>query len=157
QDVPRFVAGDAGRYRQVLTNLVGNASKFTESGEIAVRVSATPLEGEAVLVRTEVADTGIGIPPEALERLFQSFSQADNSTTGRSGGPGRGRAIAKPLARLRGGETGCPSAPGEGSPFWFRPRLEKGRAPAEDLILALHELHGLRALCVDDNATNRRI
>jgi signal transduction histidine kinase/DNA-binding response OmpR family regulator len=157
QDVPRFVAGDSGRYRQVLTNLLGNAAKFTETGEIAIRVSATQLDGEAVLVRTEVSDTGIGIPPEALGRLFQSFSQADSSTTRRYGGTGLGLAISKQLVELMGGEIACRSEPGEGSTFWFTARFEKRPAASEDPIPALHELRGLRALCVDDNTTNRRI
>jgi hypothetical protein len=114
-DLPRYVTGDSARLRQVLTNLVANAVKFTEQGEIEIMVSA---EGQD-RVRFEVRDTGIGIPPELQERIFEAFTQADGSMTRRYSGSGLGLAIVRGLVTLMNGETGLKSTPGRGSSFWF--------------------------------------
>jgi PAS domain S-box-containing protein len=124
-DVPRRVHGDDGRVRQILMNLLSNAVKFTEQGTITVRLSARPLAGGAV-VRVEVADTGIGIEPGALDEMFEPFTQADPSTTRNFGGTGLGLAIARELVELMGGTIGAESEPGRGSTFWFELEL---RAP----------------------------
>jgi len=154
-DVPLDVRGDPGRLRQILLNLVGNAVKFTERGEVVVRVGLDP--DDADLVRFEVRDTGIGVGPEEQARLFRSFSQADASTTRRYGGTGLGLAICKQLVELMGGRIGVESVPGEGSTFWFNARLEPARAPLAALRIDPPGLDGLGALVVDDNATNRAI
>jgi two-component system sensor histidine kinase/response regulator len=160
RDVPEVVRGDAGRLRQVLLNLAGNAIKFTDTGEVVIRARAqrqpeTPADG-APLVRFEVVDTGVGIAPEAHGRLFQTFSQLDGSDTRSHGGSGLGLAICKRLVELMAGEIGLRSEPGWGSTFWFAVPLTagegQGRFSAND-----DALRGLRALIVDDNATNRRI
>ena len=152
--VPAVVAGDLGRIRQVLTNLVSNGIKFTERGEIEVTVA--PEDGAGDMVRFSVRDTGVGIPAADQARLFESFAQADASTTRRYGGTGLGLAISKRLVEFMGGAIGVESVVGEGSTFWFTARLtartELAPAPA-----ALESLSGIRALVVDDNATNRAI
>jgi signal transduction histidine kinase/DNA-binding response OmpR family regulator len=155
--VPAVLQGDPGRFRQVLTNLVGNAIKFTERGEVvaAMRVDATP--AEALTLRVDVRDTGIGIPAEVRGRLFQAFSQADSSTTRRFGGTGLGLAICKRLVDLMGGEIGVESEMGRGSTFWFTARMARGEALEAAPAQSPDALHGLRALVIDDNATNRRI
>jgi signal transduction histidine kinase/CheY-like chemotaxis protein len=155
--VPKYVAGDPGRFRQVLTNLIGNAIKFTEKGEVAVKASVVGADEKYTTVKVEVADTGIGIPYEAQARLFQSFSQADGSTTRKYGGTGLGLAISKQITRLMGGEIGLESEPGKGSTFWFTVRLDRCVPPAADIVDPHPELSGRRVLCVDDNATNRRV
>jgi PAS domain S-box-containing protein len=156
-DVPAAVRGDSGRLRQVLTNLLSNAIKFTESGEVEVRASLAACESDGVLVRFDVRDTGIGIDPETLPRLFESFSQADTSTTRRFGGTGLGLAISRQLAELMGGEVGARSVPGEGSTFSFTARLQAG-APSGPMRRQRSSLPlGVHALVVDDNATNRAI
>jgi signal transduction histidine kinase/CheY-like chemotaxis protein len=156
-DVPHLVAGDPGRFRQVLTNLIDNAIKFTRAGEVAVRASVASSDPESISLRIEIADTGIGIPHEAQARLFQSFSQADGSTTRRYGGTGLGLAICKSLAHLMGGEIGLESEAGRGSTFWFTLRLKRRPSTAKDVIDAPRKLANLRALCIDDNATSRGI
>jgi signal transduction histidine kinase/DNA-binding response OmpR family regulator/HPt (histidine-containing phosphotransfer) domain-containing protein len=152
--VPRYVEGDPVRLRQILVNLLGNAIKFTSQGEVMLRVCLVEDEGEEALLRFTVADTGIGISPEAQTRIFNSFSQADYSTTRTYGGTGLGLAIARQLAELMGGELGVTSEPGQGSTFWFTARLKKHPEDAEHPASIGTELAGLKVLLVDDNATN---
>jgi PAS domain S-box-containing protein len=166
-DVPDALVGDAGRLRQVLLNLVGNALKFTEAGEVDVGVSlaaggladvdAKPAAAEVVL-RFTVRDTGNGIPPDKQEAIFRAFEQEDTSTTRRYGGTGLGLTIAARLVALMGGQITVDSAPGRGSTFAFTARFGRQSHPPEpfaDRPPLL--LHGLPVLVVDDNATNRRI
>jgi two-component system sensor histidine kinase/response regulator len=149
--------GDPGRFRQVLLNLVGNAVKFTQEGEVFVNVSASEETEHNLLLRIEVSDTGIGIEPDVQQRLFAAFTQADSSTTRRYGGTGLGLAIAKQLVNMMNGDIGVRSEPGHGSTFWFTARLEKQTGPAQQSLELKRNLTGLRLLVVDDNATNRKI
>jgi len=156
---PARVVGDPVRLRQVLTNLAGNAIKFTASGEVLLRVEpqAAPHAPGMAQLRFSVSDTGVGISDAEQSRLFQPFSQADGSMTRRFGGTGLGLAICKQLVEMMGGTIGMESRPGAGSEFWFT--LALPLAPEErDAAPVSHEgLAGLRVLVVDDNATNRRI
>ena len=159
-DVPAFASGDPGRVRQILLNLIGNAIKFTERGEVVVRMAVADGEGDrrrdTFNLRFEIADTGIGVTPEQKARLFQSFSQADTSTTRKYGGTGLGLAISKRLSELMNGAIGVDSEAGKGSCFWFR--VQMGRCTSAPVrLLPLCDLQGKRALIVDDNATNRQI
>ena len=153
-DVPGTVWGDPMRLRQILINLVGNAIKFTDSGEVIVRVRSAGVDG---LLRFEVIDTGIGISEEVQGRIFNSFSQADSFTTRKYGGTGLGLAICRQLAALMGGEIGVHSALGRGATFWFEVPLEPTEATPTLTRLQRLNLAGLRALIVDDNASNRDI
>jgi two-component system sensor histidine kinase/response regulator len=156
-DVPSWVAGDPGRLRQILTNLVGNAVKFTSAGEIVVQVSLAASTAKEVLLRFSVTDTGIGIPPELQHRLFQTFSQTDHATTRKYGGTGLGLAISKQLVEMMGGTIDVESTPEKGSTFRFTVKLSLCSAPLATESREILNLHGIRALCIDDNATNRKI
>ena len=156
-DLPRAVRGDPGRLRQVLSNLVGNAIKFTEKGEVCVRAHPVEDKDGIVCVRFEVEDTGIGIPPETLPRLFDSFSQADGSTTRRYGGTGLGLAISRQLVELMAGEVGVESTEGKGSCFWFTAHFARAQPREAGDGDSPHGLAGLRVLVVDDNPTNREV
>ena len=174
-DVPTQLSGDPGRLRQILTNLTGNALKFTHQGEVAVKVGKVVNDEPGIpggkdtsgdcgesrqdscLLRFSVRDTGIGIPRDKIGKLFQQFTQVDASTTRKYGGTGLGLAISKQLAEMMGGGVGVESAAGEGSEFWFTARFhlqaETKRAPAS----LPADLAGVRVLIVDDSATNREI
>jgi len=130
EDLPPWLVGDPGRVRQILLNLLGNAIKFTERGSVSVNTSHKRLVDGAIEVRIEVVDTGMGISPEAKDKLFTRFTQADNSISRQFGGTGLGLAICKELAELMGGSIGVDSMPGRGSCFWFTMRSSLGAAPA---------------------------
>jgi two-component system sensor histidine kinase/response regulator len=155
-DLPTAVRGDPSRIRQVLTNLLGNAIKFTEQGGVDVNVSLLSETPTGLEVSIEVIDTGIGMTDAQRERLFRPFTQADSSTTRRYGGTGLGLAISRQLAELMGGRIEIESAPGEGSTFRFVLTLER-RPELGDPGRLAEDLQGLRVLVVDDNETNRRI
>jgi len=157
EQVPTWLHGDRLRLMQVLSNLVGNAIKFTDRGEVVARVCCLEEAGEEVLLRFEVTDTGVGIEPEAQERIFEVFSQVDGSSTRRFGGTGLGLAISRQLAGLMGGEIGVESRPGKGSSFWFTARLKRASASNRPSRALCHDLGNLRVLIVDDNQTNREI
>jgi signal transduction histidine kinase/CheY-like chemotaxis protein len=156
-NMPTAFRGDPARLRQILTNLMGNALKFTEHGEVVVRAEiARELEGGA-LVRFEVRDSGIGIAKENQARIFDSFTQADGTTTRKYGGTGLGLAISKNLAEMMGGSIGVESELGKGSTFWFTVHLAKTtRSRVLRQRFLLQDMH-LQALIVDDNCTNREI
>jgi signal transduction histidine kinase/CheY-like chemotaxis protein/ligand-binding sensor domain-containing protein/HPt (histidine-containing phosphotransfer) domain-containing protein len=154
--MPTQFRGDPVRLRQVLSNLISNAVKFTERGEVVVRASvASDAETQAV-IRISVCDTGIGIAPAAQQRLFQPFSQADESTTRVYGGTGLGLAICRQLVELMGGQIGVESLPGQGSTFWFTLRLEKQTEAAFGANGRAAALSGVRLLIADDNETSRK-
>jgi PAS domain S-box-containing protein len=155
-DVPTYLSGDPGRLRQVLLNLAGNAIKFTEHGEVSVRVGLIEESASDAVLRFSVKDTGIGIAPAQHDLLFEKFTQADASTTRRYGGTGLGLAISKRLVELMGGEIGLISELGRGSEFWFTSRLPKQVDP-EQLVITTNVIRGTRILVVDDNATNREV
>jgi signal transduction histidine kinase/DNA-binding NarL/FixJ family response regulator len=161
-ETPRFVRGDAGRLRQALTNLVGNALKFTAAGAVDVRVSLDSEHAGRALVRFEVSDTGVGIPAEAQGRLFQPFAQADGTTTRRFGGTGLGLAISKSLVELMGGRIGLLSEVGKGSLFWFTVALERQgelRASAAPVALPAPGTAPRRGrvLVAEDNPVNQKV
>jgi PAS domain S-box-containing protein len=164
--VPLWLRGDAARLRQALLNYAANAVKFTERGRVTLKAHLLRDDGDAVLVRFEVEDTGIGIAADKVPQLFRAFEQADASTTRRYGGTGLGLAITRRLALLMGGDVGVDSTPGRGSRFWFTARLEKGRdmaplaatQPGGDEEARLRLRHaGARVLLAEDNAINREV
>jgi len=156
QDIPGKLLGDPGRLRQVLNNLAGNALKFTEKGEIAVRAHTVEDDQDHTSIRFEVADTGIGIPEEQQSSIFDGFTQVNGSTTRQYGGTGLGTTIAKQLVEMMGGEIGLISARGEGSTFWFTVKFEK--APQRTVKLSDNDtLSGLKVMVVDDMAAPREI
>ena len=164
--LPGNLLGDATRLQQALLNYVGNAVKFTESGSVTVRVQLLDMSADGVLLRFEVQDTGIGIEPRAVAKLFSAFEQADNSITRKYGGTGLGLVITQKLAQLMGGDAGASSTPGVGSTFWFTARLRtaadaRGLVPvgkasgAEAMLQRSHA--GSRILLVEDEPVNREI
>lgn len=157
-EVPAALRGDPGRVRQILFNLVGNAIKFTEQGDVVLSVTLVQQTDADVRVRFEVQDTGIGLSPEAQGRLFQSFSQADSSTTRKFGGTGLGLAICKQLTELMGGDIGVDSKLGEGSTFWFTVQLGKQlQGTASAGAVESQCLDGLQLCIVDGSSVNRRV
>ncbi len=156
-NTPRFLRGDPGRLRQTLTNLIGNAIKFTEKGEVSVVAEVVSEEEDNVTIKITVEDTGIGITPEVASRLFQSFEQGDSSTTRRYGGSGLGLAISRQLVEMQGGKIGVDSELGKGSKFWITSVFEKQSGQAVPRSHANIHFSGMKVLVVDDNATNRSI
>ncbi|MCC6729261.1 MAG: PAS domain S-box protein [Chthonomonadales bacterium] len=166
-DLPARLLGDPARIRQVLLNLVGNAVKFTERGEIVVGADVAEQSADAVRVRVYVRDTGIGIPADRQEAVFESFTQADGSATRRFGGTGLGLTISRQLIELMGGSIGLSSEPGVGSTFWFEipmplavelaPGTEPAVSPQAECGSAVEGLRGLRVLVAEDNAVNRKV
>ena len=157
-EMPDRIKGDPGRLRQILVNLVGNAIKFTEAGEVVVRVIAESRKDQDCVLRFTISDTGIGIPPDKKELIFEAFTQADGSTTRKYGGTGLGLAISSLLASMMGGRIWVESEPGRGSDFNFTASvgIQSNQSPR----ITAHEslrLKGQRVLVVDDNSTNRRI
>lgn len=155
-DVPEEVIGDPSRLRQILNNLISNAVKFTENGEILVTVDYSEEENEIGLLNFEVKDTGIGIRKEEINNLFQSFTQADTSTTRKYGGTGLGLAISGELVKMMGGEISVESILGEGSIFKFNVRLKIAKRASEQKIM-FEKFDGVNVLIVDDNFNNRKI
>ncbi|GAC1539119.1 MAG: hypothetical protein NVS3B12_25040 [Acidimicrobiales bacterium] len=155
-ETPTWISSDPGRLRQVLTNLVGNSVKFTEQGEIVLRVACTAQDEDRVTLRFDVIDTGIGIAPEAQSRLFEAFTQADASTTRQYGGTGLGLAISAQIVGLLGGELSVESTLGRGSTFAFSVELAKAKGSKPEPVATV-DLGGLHVLVVDDNATNRLV
>ncbi|MEX0676924.1 MAG: response regulator [Pirellulales bacterium] len=156
-DVPGELVGDAGRLRQIVVNLVGNAIKFTDHGEVIVRVSVESQAAHETCLHVSVRDTGIGIPAERQQLIFQAFEQADPSTTRQFGGTGLGLAIVSKLVALMGGSIWVESDAGRGSTFHFTARFRPLIEPPLNPIRIPDQWRGLSALVVDDNATNRRI
>jgi PAS domain S-box-containing protein len=154
---PSFLRGDPGRLRQILTNLVGNAIKFTREGEVSIRAAQVAGDEKTAVLRFSVRDTGIGIPEDKIRLIFEKFSQVDTSTTRQYGGTGLGLAISRQLAEMMGGEIGVTSQDGMGSEFWFTARLEKQPETFRDDETDAADLHGVRVLIVDDNAANREL
>jgi signal transduction histidine kinase/CheY-like chemotaxis protein len=160
-DVPAAIVGDVTRLRQIMLNLLSNAVKFTEAGEVVLTVSSKPLAADRAELTLSVRDTGIGLSPEVISRLFQSFSQADSSTTRKYGGTGLGLAISRRLSELMGGRLWAQSeGPGRGATFLFSIQAPTAALPParqRDFVGVQPELEAKRVLVVDDNATNRRV
>lgn len=162
-DVPQWIHGDSGRLRQVLTNLAGNAIKFTEVGEVVIEVKVDSLSdrrsavsGDGVSLRFSVRDTGIGISADKIGMLFNKFTQIDGSTTRRYGGTGLGLSISKQLVELMDGAIGVVSEPGKGSEFWFTAGFNRSAGKNNDGLAGAEILRGVRGLIVDDNDTSRK-
>ncbi len=156
-DVPDTLMGDPARLRQVLVNLVGNAIKFTPTGEVVLNVSCQGFQDGMPQLKFQIKDTGIGIPPEKLDQIFAEFEQADTSTTREFGGTGLGLSISSRLVELMGGRIQVESAVGQGSRFFFTIPFEIAESVPEPIERDLGVLDGVRVLIVDDNATNRQI
>jgi len=155
-DLPAVVCGDPTRLRQVVTNLVSNAVKFTDHGEVVVHVNVNQMDDDGINIQIDVSDTGLGISESAKSRIFNSFTQADGSTTRKFGGTGLGLAISRQLVECMGGEIGVDSVPGEGSTFWFSVQL---KIPEKQVsrFTPIDKLAGIHALIVDDNASCRQV
>ena len=156
-EIPTRLHGDPGRLRQILLNLAGNAVKFTPSGEVVISVTAQEESADAVTLRFEIADTGIGIAPEVLNQLFRPFTQADSSMTRQYGGTGLGLAISRQLVELMRGTIGVRSAPGQGSTFWFVVPMRRQAEAIPALAPPSLPLGAKAVLVVDDNAVNRKV
>ena len=156
-NLPDLVKGDAGRIRQILLNLVGNAIKFTSKGEVSLEIKVIETGANGIRVRCEVRDTGVGIPADRLGCLFTPFLQVDSSTTRRFGGTGLGLSIVRRLVELMGGETGVESVEGVGSLFWFTAVFTPVLASRQPDYSGTVSIRGQRVLVVDDNATNRKV
>ena len=158
-EVPSALRGDPLRLRQVLVNLAGNSVKFTERGQVAIEVELAQATDDAVELRFSVLDSGIGIPPDKLEAIFDSFVQVDGSSSRRYGGTGLGLAISRQLVQLMGGRIWAESSgiPGQGSAFHFTARLARSATTVEPVTWTMPELEGMPVLAVDDNPTNRLI
>ncbi|WP_407356749.1 transporter substrate-binding domain-containing protein [Methanolobus sp. WCC5] len=162
KDVPLLLRGDMSRLLQILTNLTGNAIKFTSKGRVSIRVSVDSMDDDNVMLRFNVSDTGIGIPGDKIERIFEKFTQADASNTRRFGGTGLGLAISRQLAEMMGGSIGATSKAGRGSDFWFTVKLEKQpmsqtiEKPEQTALFRSNE-GGLNVLLVEDNIDNQKL
>lgn len=155
--VPDLLVGDLSRLRQVVINLVGNAIKFTHQGEVVVEVKVESADKQHAVLRFSVRDTGIGVPIEKHEAIFEAFTQAESSTTRRYGGTGLGLTICRQLVELMGGQIWVESRPGEGSVFHFTAKFALGRKPKASALRIPKFLRGIHVLVVDDNGTNRKI
>jgi len=157
QDVPENLTGDPGRLRQVLINLLGNSLKFTQRGEVNLRVQRESVEMESIRLHFRLEDTGIGIPAEKQAHIFDAFTQVDGSTARRFGGTGLGLTICRQLVEMMGGRIWVESAPGKGTTFHFTASFGISQAAGSPLPMEETQLQGMRALVVDDNLTNRRV
>ena len=154
--LPTALVGDAGRLRQIMTNLVGNAIKFTEKGEVGLRVEAVEADAGSAFIAFDVTDTGIGIPSDKQRHIFDAFAQADSSTTRRYGGTGLGLSIAKQLCEMMGGSIDLTSEPGRGSTFRFTARFSRQSEGTQPVDTGLLLFQGMSVLVVEDNAVRRR-